>query len=247
MSSRKSISRTPSAGHDRIEWFDTKRRVHRVRADDAASVADVRPEVMARRPGKWFGQDASQGHYWCAGTQTSVWHESRMELVSMMLFDHLFDIIAVVAQPMLLTFAAGRHHTPDYLIDTAQGERIVLDVHSDDMTADEDVELFELTRVLCERVGWRFELIDRISRVTHWNLEMMARYAHSRYAPDDVTRARILRVARTSPTFGELRRALATPRPGEHLPAVFHLMWNRAIRFDVERPFTDRTRLHAAV
>jgi len=246
MSTRKNISRSPSDRYDRIEWFDSRRRVHAARAVDAANVDAVRPQAPARAPGKWQGQEAKQGHYWCAGTQQLVWHESMMEYTSMMLFDHLFDMVEVVAQPMMLAFAVGRHHVPDYLIDTAHGERIVLDAHDKDGTTEADAELFALTRRLCERVGWRYEVIDTITDIKRWNLEMMARYRHPRYAPDDILRARVLKLARSYKTFGELRRALVTPRPGEHLPAVFHLMWNRALRFDLDRAFTDNTRLRVA-
>lgn len=244
MSTRKNIPRASSAGYDRIEWFDAKRRVHSAKAVDARSVAGVRPEVPARRPGKWVGQSASQGYYWCAGTQSMLRYESMMEFTSLMLFDHLFDLVDAVAQPMMLTFADGTHHVPDFLLHTVHGEAIVLDVHDKTMTTDADARAFELTCQLCERVGWRFELIDTISEVTRWNLEMMARYNHPRYAPDEVTRLRILKAVKYEPTFGDLRQALATSRPGEHLPATYHLMWNRAIRFELDRRFTDHTRLH---
>ena len=243
MKIRKSIPRNSGVGHDRIEWFDDSRRVRATDVVDAASVSHVKPGAPARRPGKWRDQLASQGHYWCAGTQSLIWHESMMEFTALMMLDHLFDIVAVYPQPMMLTFAEGRHHVPDYLVDTAQGERILVDVHAEEMTTEEDVALFGLTEALCSQVGWRYELIDRISDITRWNLEMMARYNHPRYAPDDITRARVIKLAQTHRTFGALRSALATSRPGEHLPALFHLMWNRAIRFDLQRPFTDHTAL----
>lgn len=246
MSNRKSIRKTPAVEYDRIEWYDEKRRVQAVRATDSSSVADVHPRHPARAFGKWKGQDAKQGHYWCSGTQTMVRHESMMEFTSLMMFDHLFDIVNVCGQPMLLTFANGRYITPDFLVDTAQQERIIIEVHDVDMTTDDDRERFALTDALCSRVGWRFELIDRITDIMRWNLEMMARYNHPRYAPDDVTAARILKHAREARTFGRLRASLVTSKPGEHLPAVFHLMWNRAIRFNLHRPFSDFTTLYVA-
>lgn len=241
----KSIRKTVTE-YDRIEWYDENGRVRAVRATDAQSVAVVDPRHPARRFGKYKGQEAMQGHYWCAGTGTMVRHESMMEYTALMLCDHLFDIVNVRAQPMLLSFANGRFHTPDILIDTAQGERILVEVHDADMTSEEDAERYALTRSLCGRVGWRFELIDRITDLTRWSLEMMARYRHPRYAPDEATAAWILARAERHRTFGQLRKALVTPRPGEHLPAVFHLMWNRAIRFDLDRPFSEFTPLQVA-
>lgn len=244
MSTSPKTIRKTSAEYDRIEWYDAGRRVKAARGVDARSVADVAPHYPVRRFGKWEGQEAMQGHYWCVGTQTMVRHESMMEFTSLMMLDHLFDIAHVMSQPMLLTFAVGRHHTPDFLVDTAQGERILVEVHEKGMTAEADLERFGLTDALCTRVGWRFELIDRVTDVVRWNLEMMARYNHPRYAPDEVTGARILKLANEHRTFGGLRTALATSKPGEHLPAVFHLMWNRAIRFDLHRAFSDLTPLY---
>ena len=195
---------------------------------------------------KWDGQRASQGYYWCAGSQTMVRHESMSEFTAMMLLDHLLDVIEAVAQPMLLSFPNGLYHTPDYLIRTAQGDAILVDVHDSVRTSEADALKFELTRQLCERVGWGFELFDMFTDITRWSLEMMCRYHHPRYEPTASMRARILKLVRKHKTFGSLREALRTDKPGEHLPAVYHLMWQRAIRFDVHSPFNDSTRLHVA-
>ncbi|APZ33939.1 hypothetical protein BOH66_06455 [Microbacterium aurum] len=246
MTKKTGIKKTPGAGVDRVEWMDAERRVHVAKASDPTALEHVTPGAPTRLPMKWDKQRASQGHYWCSGTQTMVWHESMSEFTAMMLLDHLFDIIDVCAQPMLLTFANGRHHTPDYFITTAQGERILVDVHDADLTTEADALKFELTRLLCERVGWRYELFDTFTDATRWSLEMMARYQHPRYAPNAATEARILKLVSKHETFGALREALVTDKPGEHLPAVFHLMWQRAIRFELDKSFSDRTRLYAA-
>ncbi len=246
MSKRTGIKKTPGIGTDRVEWKDSKGRTHAARATDPSSVEVVVPGGPARLPMKWENQRASQGHYWCAGTQTMVWHESMSEFTALMLLDHLFDIVSVCAQPMLLTFADGQHHTPDYFLTTAQAERILVDVHDADLTTEAEARKFELTRLMCERVGWRYELFDTFPDVTRWSLEMMARYQHPRYAPDAHTEARILKLAAKYRTFGALREALVTDKPGEHLPAVFHLMWQRAIRFELDKSFNDNTRLYAA-
>ncbi|MGV2900119.1 TnsA-like heteromeric transposase endonuclease subunit [Microbacterium sp. AGC62] len=231
---------------DRIEWKDAKGRVHAVRALNRTSVEKVTPVDPARPLMKWDGQRASQGYYWCAGSQSMVRHESMSEFTALMLLDHELDIIEAVAQPMLLTFPNGLFHTPDFLIRTAFGEAILVDVHDSARTSETDALKFELTRLLCERVGWRFELFDMFTDITRWSLEMMCRYHHPRYEPDASTRSRILSLATKHKTFGALRNSLRTDKPGEYLPAVFHLMWQRAIRFDIHAPFTDNTRLHVA-
>lgn len=247
MTKHSGIKRTPGIGVDRIEWKDAKHGVHAARAVDPASVAKVAPGQPARLPMKWDTQRSSQGYYWCACTGTMVRYESMSEFTAMMLLDHLFDIVEVASQPMMLTFQRDDlHHVPDVFVRTAQGESILVDVHDTGLTTDAEALKFELTAQLCERVGWRYELFDTFPDVTRWNLEMMGRYHHPRFEPEAATRSRILNVARQVKTFGALREALRTERPGEHLPAVFHLMWQRAIRFDLEKPFTDNTPIHLA-
>lgn len=247
MSKITGIKRTPGNGVDRIEWKDAKHRVHSARATDPASVANVAPGQPARLPMKWDTQRSSQGYYWCACTQSMVRYESMSEFIALMLLDHLFDIVDVMAQPMMLTFQRDDlHHVPDVFFSTAQGERVLVNVHDDDRTTEAEALKFELSAQMCERVGWRYIQLDTFPDVTRWNLEMMGRYHHPRFDPDDETRDLILHVAGEVQTFGALRDALRTGRPGEYLPAVFHLMWQRAIRFAIDQPFTDNTPIHLA-
>ncbi|MBT2473641.1 TnsA-like heteromeric transposase endonuclease subunit [Microbacterium sp. ISL-103] len=241
------IKKTPGFGVDRIEWKDAKHRVHAARATDPASVEKVEPAQPARLPMKWDTQRSSQGYYWCACTETMVRYESMSEFTALMLLDHVFDIVDIVSQPMMLTFQRDDlHHVPDVFFRTAQGENILVDVHDSERTTEAEALKFELTAQMCERIGWRFELFDTFPDVTRWNLEMMGRYHHPRFEPDDEDRDLILHVAHEVGTFGALRDALRTDRPGEHLPAVFHLMWQRAIRFDLTKPFSDNTPIHPA-
>lgn len=246
MTKKTSIKPGMADGYDRIAWMDSSRRTHSVRPIDARSVEEVRPRATARLAGKWHGQRAFQGNYWVAGTQTMVWHESMSEFTALLMLDYMVDIAHVTAQPMLLSFADGSNHTPDYFVEVRTGERILVDVHHTSMMTEAVAKSFALTNQLCDRVGWKYEVMDRFTDLTRWSLEMMARYNHPRYAPDEDTRARILKLASKHPTFGGLRAALRTERPGEHLPAVYHLMWQRAIRFDLNRPFDDRTTLTVA-
>lgn len=241
------IKKTPGYGVDRIEWKDAKHRVHAARATDPASVEKVAPAQPARLPMKWDTQRSSQGYYWCACTETMVRYESMSEFTALMLLDHVFDIVDIISQPMMLTFQRDNlHHVPDVFFRTAQGENILVDVHDAERTTEAEALKFELTAQMCERIGWRFELFDTFPDVTRWNLEMMGRYHHPRFEPDDEDRDLILHVAGEVGTFGALRDALRTDRPGEHFPAVFHLMWQRAIRFDLTKPFTDNTPIHPA-
>lgn len=102
------LGKTPGDGYDRIQWFDRKLNTHTIRANDPVTALSVSPGERTRKPGKFKGQRPYQGHYWCAGARTSVFHESMAEYAGMMLIDHLYDVVEVYAQPMLMTFFDGR-------------------------------------------------------------------------------------------------------------------------------------------
>lgn len=242
----KGIKKTPGDGQDRIEWLDANKRLFRVRPLGPDHVRDIRPGRLARIPPRFKGQTNYHGRYFFASLGVHVEHESMNEFTGLMLVDHLHVVTAVAAQPMLLTFANGRNHVPDFLATLSDGRRLLIDVHESRSTTEADAELFELTREMCARVGWDYEVVDRLDDVFRWNLEWMNRYHHPRYAPAPDVRQRILSLAGRARTFGELRKALATDRPGEHIPALAHLMWQREVLFDLHAPLEDTSRVWTA-
>lgn len=242
----KGIKKTAGDGYDRIEWKDADDRLHRVRASDPHSVAELAPGRLSRIPPKFHGQTNIHGYYWFAGMGEHVFHESMAEYEALMLLDHLHDLVAVAAQPMLITFADGETHFPDFFANHADGHSTLVDVHLEEMTSEADKRKFAATQALCSRVGWEYELIGSLDQVSMWNLEWIARYRHPRYSPSDDVRERVIALATERSAFGQLRRALTTSRPGEHMPAVYHLMWRRLVQFDLTKPFTDDSPVWAA-
>lgn len=240
MTKAKGIKKTAGIGQDRIEWLDEDRHLFHVLPLTPDHVRNIRPGRLARIPPKFKGQSNYHGKYF-ASFGAHVFHESMNEFTGLMLIDHLRDVTAIAPQPMLITFANGRTHVPDFLVDVQEGRRLLVDVHESRSTTEADKQLFDLTRQMCAQVGWDYEIVDRLHDVARWNLEWMNRYHHPRYAPSDALRRRILRVADRARTFGELRTALQSERPGEHIPALAHLMWRREVLFDLRRPLGDST------
>ncbi|MCM3778802.1 TnsA-like heteromeric transposase endonuclease subunit [Microbacterium hydrocarbonoxydans] len=245
MSKNTGIRKSRGDGYDRIEWLDAAGNKHAVRADNPITAAEVIPGERTRRPGKYRGQATYQGRYWCAGIEGHVFHESMAEFTGLMLIDHLYDIVQLFAQPLLLTFADGTFHYPDFLAIEADATRHLVDVHLQTLTTPAHELAFEQTRKLCERLGWRFTVIDQLDDIVRWNLEAMARYHHPRYLPTAQLEKQILRAAARTATFGELREALRTNRPGEHMPAIYNMLWNRHLHIDITKPLTDLTPLSA--
>lgn len=246
MTKYQTLKKTAGDGFDRIQWFDKKLNTHTIRANDPVTALTVAPGERTRKPGKWKGQKPYQGHYWCAGSRNSVFHESMAEYAGMMLIDHLYDIVAVHAQPMLMTFFDGVHCYPDFLAIEADGTRHVIEVHPKALMKPEDEMKFTHAARVCEVLGWRFTLIDQLSDTVRMNLEMMSRYRHHRYTPAQDVEDLILRTAKNHDTFGGLRHALVTDKPGEFIPFLFHLMWKGELTFDLTARFTEHTPLTAA-
>ncbi|WP_241794536.1 TnsA-like heteromeric transposase endonuclease subunit [Microbacterium sp. C5A9] len=229
---------------DRISWRDAK-GVHTTRVSNEHRLNELMPEGRARIAPKYKGQLNYQGHYWFEGVRGMVWHESMAEYSWLMMFDHMRAVRAVSAQPFVLGFADGTTHVPDYLMRTADGSRIVLDVHLQSMTSERDRQAFASTQRVCNELGWEYVLVDQLPDVTAWNLEMVSRYRHPMFKPSSDVRARILRSACNAPRYGALRRALETDKPGEHVPALMHLMWHRELLIDLDAVFTDNSAVTA--
>jgi hypothetical protein len=240
----RGIKRSLGDGHDRIEWKGDDGLVHSVRATTPSSVEFIEPAFLARIPPKFKGQSNYHGTYWFAGIGGTVYHESMTEFTALMWLDHQHEIVEIAPQPMLITFADGRAHYPDFFATHANGRRGLVDVHLKSMTTQAHVESFAATARLCARLGWDYEVIDALEDIPRWNLEWISRYHHPRYDPEVKVRRRILSKVARRPMFGTLRDELRTEKAGEHMPAIYHLMWRREITFDLSRRFTDLTVLH---
>lgn len=231
----------PRGQVDRVAWYVEKRRTKHSLTTNVARMNELAPKERAREAPKYKGQLSYQGHYWFAGVEHLVWHESMAEYASLMLLDHLRSVHSVVAQPFLIRFADGTTHIPDYLLDDTDGQRILVDVHMTALTSEADERKFASTRRICNELGWEYILMDQLPDVVAWNLEMISRYRHPMFEPDDSIRHHIFAAVDEASTFGGVRRKLQTAKPGEHIPALMRLMWNRELIFDAERPFTDNT------
>ncbi|MFK0402000.1 TnsA-like heteromeric transposase endonuclease subunit [Microbacterium sp. NPDC090225] len=232
-------------GVERIAWYGAKERPQHTRVSNVQRLYEMAPTRRARKAPKYTGQLSYQGHYWFAGVQQLIWHESMLEHTGLMLIDHLREVRSVTAQPFLIQFADGTTHVPDYLVLGRDGTRSIFDMHLRALTSEADERAFAATERVCDSLGWEHIVMDQLADVTAWNLEMLARYRHPMFEPDVDVQDKILALARETRRFGDLRRALATDKPGELIPAITHLMWRRELVFDIEKPFTDLTLITA--
>lgn len=161
------------------------------------------------------------------------------EYAALLLMDHLRPIRTVADQPFLMGFADGTTHVPDYLMEDTDGRWIVIDVHPVQLTNEAHAQSFAATQRICDELGWEYLLYDQLDSVVIWNLEVMGRYRHPMFQPAAAIRELILASASECRTFGQLRSALTTAKPGERVPGMMHLFWAGDLTFDLFTPLND--------
>jgi hypothetical protein len=154
-----------------------------------------------------------------------------VEYMALMTLDYRGNTAAVVAQPMRIAFCDGTTHVPDYFGLGPSGEQTVYDVRPEELVDDKFLAQARNTLEVCDRVGWRYEILIGHSRTVTQNLEFVAQFRHMRYAPDDVEFEWILSQVDDGTTLGALRTVLEGYPSA--LQAAFHLMWQRQINFDM--------------
>lgn len=172
------------------------------------------------------GQSSFSGWWWSATTGAHVGFESWLERDQLMLLDLDPSVVGIVSQPFRLSWRDGtgarRRHVPDYFARLADGSGLVLDVRADDRIEERDVAAFEVTRLACEQVGWRFRRVGSVGPTLLGNVRWLAGYRHPRHARIvEVDAAR--EVFGTGTPLGEGARRLGDPV--QVLPGLYHWLW----------------------
>jgi hypothetical protein len=95
-------------------------------------------------------------------TGRHVGYESWLERDHLMLLDFDSLVVAVASQPVRLSWTIEpgtvRSPVPDYFARRAEGGGVVADCRPADRIKPRDAVTFAVTRRVCVRVGWRYEL-----------------------------------------------------------------------------------------
>lgn len=180
------------------------------------------------------GQRHFAGWWWSATSSGHVGFESWLERDHAMLLDFDASVVGFASQPFWLSWDAGgrrRRHAPDFFARLADGTGVVIDVRPDDRIDDRDAAAFEATERACSTVGWRYRRLGQADPVVLANVRWLAGYRHPRCRNEAVA-ARLL-LALRAPMPLETLVASAGDRLGV-LPTLFHLMWQGAVRADLE-------------
>lgn len=191
------------------------------------------------------GQAHYSGWYWCATTGGHVVYESRLELARLLLADFDSDVVAIAAQPFLLTAPAGgrlRRHVPDFLLIDSDGLVSVVNVKPSSRVHEAKVAaaLDWAGNVFADR-GWRHEVWSGADAVVLSNVRFLAGYRRAdRVAADAV--AEIDRAFTATVSIGEVERSLAGSfTVAVCRPALLHLVWRGVFRAALDEPLSSAT------
>jgi len=197
---------------------------------------------------RWFkGRRYYSGWYWSATTGGLVAYESRLELARILLADFDSEVVAIAAQPFLLSgFDGGRlrNHVPDLLLRSGSGLVTVVDVKPVHRLGDPEVQaVFGWTERTVAARGWDFEVWSGAEAVLVENVRFLAGYRRP-YTVETALLPLAVDAARCCDTIGGLEYALRSAAVAVIARAVIlHLLWTGVLVTDLSTPLSASSRI----
>jgi hypothetical protein len=197
----------------------------------------LRVEFERARPVRGFASVPGQSHFpglwWFSAAGVHVGFESWLERDVVMWLDADPDVVAVASQPFWLSWTDGDRlvrHAPDFFARRSDGTGLVIDVRADDRIDAGDAAKFDATARACALAGWDYLRIGALDPVLAANLRWLSGYRHPRYAAGSLARDLAGVFARPRTLMDGAR---AAGDPIGVLPALFSLLWRRALLADL--------------
>ncbi|GAA5513088.1 hypothetical protein Dcar01_01814 [Deinococcus carri] len=200
----------------------------------------------AARPTNYRGQTSIGGTYWFTRTGRRLPYASVLEHLRLQYADLDPDTLGAVTQPFGLTFFHGgkEHlHLPDLFLRRRGRPRLIVDVRPRVLQGDPRSQLFfETTREIARAAGLDYEVWGEPSVTQAHNVRFLSGFRRQPLGFEEAS-AEVLHLALgDSLTIAELEAACFTPRYFVR-PTLFHLMWHGDLRFDLDRPLRNHTRV----
>lgn len=230
------------SGRREIHWIDAKGR----HGEAVVSGLELPQDGLARvRTTKgYFHSRAIGGRYYWPRTKVHVWCESQEEMKALTWFDYEGFFIRAYAQPFAVIFERGagaRHHVPDFLFVDQEGGYTIVNVRPLDRVDEDARRKFELMAETCQSIGWGYMTFTGLNPVREANLAWLKSSRHSRCAPPAGVAERALALTRDGTSRGRLARGLDLKLPMRALPWIDHLLWHRALYFDIDQRLDSAT------
>lgn len=202
--------------------------------------------VLSSLPWRSFrshrGQRHLPGWYWSATTSGHIVYESRLELARLLLADFDPNVVAIAAQPLLLT-DQGRRHVPDFLLQRGDGAVVIVNVKPSERLADPRVaEALAWAGERFTERGWEHEVWSGADAQLLANVRWLAGYRRQALI-ERPSGLRAMWPTGTVLTIGAAEAALGGAGVVEPRPVVLGLLWSGLLRTDLQRPLTAEREL----
>ncbi|WP_457070832.1 TnsA-like heteromeric transposase endonuclease subunit [Mycobacteroides abscessus] len=199
----------------------------------------------------WPGKRNYEGLWWSSTTGAHVPFESLLEREYLLTADFDPHVIALAAQPLAILWPRGTphntSHTPDFFIRLDDGDGRIVDVRHPGRV-ESSVQQSVLTRRLCDQIGWQYEQFTGLPAAFAANLRWLAGYRHDRHTPSaQVHDALIATFSEPTPLQAGIERAATAAATDTNTATsnVFHLLWRRTLRVDLDRPLSMQSQVSA--
>lgn len=228
-------------GHGGIEWVDEAASVHRAPATPSLLERKLYLAQPIRSGNRYPRQRNYHGFYYFSQTGTHVSTESLLEARSLAWLDFTRDIVAIAAQPMLVTFTDNTRHFPDFIALHANHRQVVYDIKPSRFIGPDELAQFARTRALCDLVGWGYEVLTELPRIVERNLIWLSHFKFHQFHPGPAAASR-LRLALSFPRpFDDAAAQLGLPTMADARSSLAHLIWTGEVRVDLNLCLSDKS------
>jgi hypothetical protein len=231
----------PMLASGSVQWTDSTGIDHRQLADRAVLDLDIYLASQQRIGHNYKGRRNYAGLHWFSNTGAHVYYESMMERRALIWLDFTFDIVAIASQPMLMNFPDGTRHTPDYIALHADGRQVVYNVKPARFFTEKVRTQFANASALCRSVGWTHDVVSVFDPIVIGNIEWLAQFRQSRFAPTEALTRHLLDLPIATLTVGAAAALLTSLPATARLPALYNLAWYGHISLDLTRPLSTNT------
>ncbi|WP_033258081.1 MULTISPECIES: TnsA-like heteromeric transposase endonuclease subunit [Kitasatospora] len=220
--------------------------VERLADVEAAKGVDFENALPIRAIPSYAGQRHTPGTYWSASGDRHVRYESHLESRWLKIIDQAPDTAVFVSQAMELSGNdrdGSWRHVPDIWVRRVDGSVRLVDVKAAWLLDRPDVvRQRDRTALVCERLGWDYEMVGEPDKQIAANVEWLAGYRRPLGAGAALVQP-LLSLAAQPVSIAALTGFQAVPELARSV--VFHLMWGNRLSFDITRPIRDTTLVRA--
>lgn len=203
-------------------------------------------DPMSVRKSKGVRHRFTPAMYFWQRTRSHVWCESQEERWEVLWLDYSAQVERLWAQPMAIVFEhgsplSGDSHIPDFLAQFTDGSIGLFDVRPAARIDDHARVQFGETAAICDRLGWRYNVLKGHDNRATANLDYLSASRHDRCLPAREAESLILEMAVGGRPRGELCRIVSPDCPPLACAWIDNMAWRRLLNVDLAAVFSSET------